>query len=142
MNSKTYQPKHKDIKRGWHLIDAQDAVLGRMATQVSKFLMGKHKPSYATHMDMGDYVVVTNAKKVALTGKKKSQKVYYRHSGYPGGFKEISFSNMMAEHPGRVVELAVSRMLPDNRLRKKRLRRLKVFAGEAHPYKNKLKNQE
>ena len=139
---KTYQPKHKDIKRQWHLIDAQGAVLGRMATQVTKFLMGKHKPSYATHMDMGDYVVVTNARKVALTGKKKSQKVYYRHSGYPGGLKEISFTKMMAEHPERVVELAVSRMLPDNRLKKKRLRRLKVIAGEAHPYKSKLENRE
>jgi large subunit ribosomal protein L13 len=137
---KTYQPKHKDIKRNWHMIDAKDEVLGRMSTQIVKLLMGKHKPIYSDHMDMGDYVVVLNAQKVKVTGKKRKQKVYQKHSGYPGGFKEISFEKMITEHPERVIELAVSRMLPGNRLRDKRMRRLKVFAGADHSYKNKFED--
>lgn len=135
---RTYQPRHKDIRRDWHLVDAEGQILGRMATQVVRFLMGKHKPVYSTHMDMGDYVVVINAKKVELTGKKKSQKVYRKHTGYPGGFREIKFSKMITEHPERVIELAVSRMLPGNRLKKKRMVRLKIFAGEENPYKDKF----
>jgi large subunit ribosomal protein L13 len=137
---KTYQPKHKDIKRNWHMIDAKDEILGRMSTQIVKLLMGKHKPIYSDHMDMGDYVVVLNAQKVKVTGKKRKQKVYQKHSGYPGGFKEISFEKMITEHPERVIELAVSRMLPGNRLRDKRMRRLKVFAGADHSYKNKFED--
>ena len=136
---KTYQPKHKDIKRNWHMIDVKDEVLGRMSTQIVGLLMGKHKPVYSDHMDMGDYVVVLNAQKVKVTGKKREQKVYQKHSGYPGGFKEISFEKMITEHPERVIELAVSRMLPNNRLRDKRMRRLKVFAGADHTFKNKFK---
>ena len=139
---KTYQPKHKDIKRDWHLIDAEGQILGRMATQIAKFLMGKHKPNYATHMDMGDYVVVINAEKIVLTGRKKKQKVYRRHSGYPGGFKEISFEKMISERPERVTELAVSGMLPGNRLKKKRMRRLKVVAGPKNPYESKFKEKK
>jgi large subunit ribosomal protein L13 len=135
---KTYQPKHKDIKREWHLIDARGKVLGRMATEVAKLLMGKHKVNYSTHMDMGDYVVVINASLVELTGRKKKQKVYRKHSGYPGGFKEISFEKMINEHPERVIEIAVSGMLPGNRLKQKRMRRLSVFAGEEHPFKEKF----
>jgi large subunit ribosomal protein L13 len=137
---KTYQPKHKDIKRNWHMIDAEDEVLGRMSTKLATLLMGKHKPTYSDHMDMGDYVVVINAQKVKVTGKKRKQKVYQKHSGYPGGFKEVSFEKMITEHPERVIELAVSRMLPGNRLRDKRMRRLKVFAGASHSYKNKFED--
>ncbi len=135
---KTYQPKHKDIKRNWHMIDAENEVLGRMSTKLATLLMGKHKPTYSDHMDMGDYVVVINAEKVKVTGKKRKQKIYQKHSGYPGGFKEVSFEKMITEHPERVIELAVSRMLPGNRLRDKRMRRLKVFAGASHTYKNKF----
>lgn len=137
---KTYQPKHKDIKRDWHMIDAKDKILGRMSTNLATLLMGKHKPIYSDHMDMGDYVVVVNAQKVRVTGKKRKQKVYQKHSGYPGGFKEVSFEKMITEHPERVIELAVSRMLPGNRLRDKRMRRLKVFAGADHTYKNKFED--
>lgn len=137
---KTYQPKHKDIKRNWHMIDAKDEVLGRMSTGIATLLMGKHKPTYSDHMDMGDYVVVLNAQKVKVTGKKRKQKVYQKHSGYPGGFKEVSFEKMITEHPERVIELAVSRMLPGNRLRDKRMRRLKVFAGADHTFKNKFED--
>lgn len=137
---KTYQPKHKDIKRNWHMIDVKDEVLGRMSTKIATLLMGKHKPTYSDHMDMGDYVVVINAQKVRVTGKKRKQKVYQKHSGYPGGFKEISFEKMITEHPERVIELAVSRMLPGNRLRDKRMRRLKVFEGADHAFKNKFED--
>ncbi len=136
---KTYQPKHKDIKRDWHLIDAKGKVLGRLATDIARLLMGKHKSSYSTHMDMGDCVVIVNAKEVELTGRKKDQKVYYRHSGYPGGLKEIKFKKMMENHPERVIQLAVNGMLPKNRLHDKRMVRLKVFADSKHPYKDRLK---
>ncbi len=137
---KTYQPRHKDVKRQWHLIDAKGAILGRMSTQIATYLMGKHKPDYSAHMDMGDYVVVVNAKDVELTGKKKSQKVYYGHSGYPGGFKEVSFEKMIDEHPEKVIQLAVKRMLPKNRLNSKRMVRLKVFSGSEHPYEERFKD--
>ena len=138
---KTYQPKHKDIKRDWHLVDAKDAVLGRMATKIAHTLMGKHKVKFSKHMDMGDCVVVINAKDVKVTGKKADQKVYYKHSGYPGGLKEVKFSKLIKENPTRIIELAVKRMLPDNRLRDPRMRRLKVFADNKHPYGEKFKNQ-
>lgn len=139
---RTYQPKHKNIKRDWHLVDANGEILGRMATRIAKLLMGKHKPEYANHVDMGDYVVVINAEKVRLTGRKAKQKVYRRHSGYPGGFKEISFEKMIAEHPEKVIEMAVAGMLPGNRLKKKRMRRLKVVAGSVNPYKDKFEKEK
>lgn len=138
---KTYQPTHKDIKRKWHLIDAKDSVLGRLATEISQLLMGKNKVNYAPHMDMGDYVVVINSAKVRLTGNKEKQKVYYKHSGYPGGFKEIAFSKLKKEQPEKVIQLAVRRMLPTNRLKDKRMARLKVFAEDKHPYTDKIKRQ-
>ena len=138
MNTKTYQPKHKDIERDWHLVDADGQVLGRLASQISLFLMGKHKAKYARHMDMGDFVVVTNAAKVKLTGNKLSQKVYYSHSGYPGGFKETKLSKLMADMPERVIEKAVYGMLPDNRLRKARMKRLKVFKADTSRYNDKF----
>jgi large subunit ribosomal protein L13 len=137
---KTYQPKHKDIKRDWYLLDAKNAVLGRIATKITQTLMGKHKVKYSKHMDMGDCVVVINAKDVKVTGNKFEQKVYFKHSGYPGGFKKIKYSKLIKENPGRVVELAVKRMLPDNRLRDPRMRRLKVFADNKHPYGEKFKS--
>ena len=139
MNSKTYQPKAKDIKHNWHLVDAKGQILGRMASKIAQDLMGKQKVDYAPHMDMGDYVVVINADKVEVTGKKEKQKVYYKHSGYPGGFKEISYEKLKREKPGRIIELAVKRMLPANRLRDKRMRRLKIVVGEENPYKDKFR---
>jgi large subunit ribosomal protein L13 len=137
---KTYQPKQKEVKREWHLIDVKGQVLGRMASRIAGYLIGKQKTTFATHMDMGDCVVVVNAKSVKLTGKKRKQKLYRRHSGYPGGFKEVKFEKLISERPEKVIEHAVSGMLPKNRLQKKRMRRLKVFAGSDHPYEDKFKN--
>jgi len=138
---KTYQPKQKDVKRGWHLMDAKDKILGRFSSEVAILLIGKHKPNYSAHMDSGDYVVVINAEKIKLTGKKKEQKVYQGHSGYPGGFKEISFEKMSKEHPDRVLKYAISGMLPDNRLKAKRLVRLDITVGEKHKFENKFSNK-
>lgn len=134
MNTKTYQLKAKEIKRNWHLLDAKDQVLGRMATKIATLLMGKQKKEYTPHMDMGDFVVVINAKKVDLTGNKKEKKLYRRHSGYPGGLKELNFAHLIEKQPEKVIKLAVSGMLPGNRLKDKRLSRLKVFSGEKHDY--------
>jgi large subunit ribosomal protein L13 len=142
MNAKTYQPKVKEIKRTWHLIDAKDQILGRLATKVATLLIGKHKADYSPHLDSGDFVVIVNAEKIELTGKKQMQKKYFRHSGYPGGFKEISFEKLFLENPQKVIELAVSGMLPDNRLKKIRLQRLKVFAKEEHPYSDMIQKGE
>src|SRR4030042_1433607 len=138
---KTYQPKEKEIKRAWHLIDAKDAILGRVSTQIAQYLMGKQKPNYSAHLDSGDYVVVLNAEKVVLTGKKPLQKVYYHHSGSPGGLKEITLAKMRKEHPGRILEHAISGMLPDNRLKKDRMARLKVLVGERNPYADKFNKE-
>lgn len=136
---KTYQPKGKEVKRAWHLIDAKDKVLGRLASEVAILLMGKQKATYSTHMDSGDNVVVVNAEKVVTTGKKSEQKVYRSHSGYPGGFKEVSFDKMSKEHPNRVLEFAISGMLPDNRLKSDRMARLHVVKGTKHKYENNFK---
>ena len=137
---KTFQPKQKDIKRKWHLVDLKGKVLGRSASEIAKILMGKHKPSFASHLDMGDYVVAINAGKIVLTGRKKDQKVYYKHSGYPGGFKEIKISKWLKESPQNVIKNAVSGMLPKNRLHQDRMRRLKVFSGDKHKYEDKFKS--
>ena len=126
----TYQPKAKEIKRENFIVDAKGEVLGRIATKVASLLMGKGKATYSTHMDSGDNVTVINAEKVVVTGKKESQKVYRSHSGYPGGFKERSFAKVKAEHPERILEHAVSGMLPDNRLKAPRMKRLTVVVGE------------
>ena len=136
--AKTYQPKQKEVKRAWHLIDAKGEVLGRLASKVAILLMGKQKSTYSTHMDSGDNVVVINAEKIITTGKKAEQKVYRSHSGYPGGFKEVSFEKMSKEHPNRIIEFAVSGMLPDNRLKSDRMARLHVTKGEIHKYGNNL----
>jgi len=139
---KTYQPKQKEIERNWHLIDIKGKVLGRMASEIAQLLMGKHKTNYANYIDMGDYVVVLNAKEVELTGKKMDQKVYYKHSGYPGGLKEVKVKKLLKEQPEKVIEKAVYGMLPTNRLRQKRMRRLKVFAESEHKYGDKFKNKK
>ena len=136
---KTYQLKAKEVKRNWHLIDAKDAVLGRLATRAAALLMGKLKVDYSPHIESGDYVVVVNAEKVKVTGKKAQQKLYRSHSGYPGGFKEVTYAKMSKEHPERIIEHAVSGMLPDNRLKKARMAMLKVIVGEKNPYVDKFK---
>jgi large subunit ribosomal protein L13 len=131
---KTYSTKAADIERQWHVIDASDQILGKLATEAAKLLMGKHKPTFSRHLDTGDFVVVINAAKVRFTGKKAEQKLYYRHSGYPGGLKSTSLGEMMADNPARVIEHAVKGMLPHNRLGAKMLKKLKVYAGEEHPH--------
>ncbi len=137
---KTYQPKQAEVKRGWHLLDAKDEVLGRLSTKVADLLTGKNKVSYSSHMDSGDNVVVINAEKIVVTGKKATQKVYRTHSGYPGGFKERSFSQVMKEHPERIVEHAINGMIPDNKLKSQRMARLTVVAGDKNPLESKFTN--
>jgi len=139
---KTYSTKAADIKRQWHVLDAADKVLGRLATEAAVLLMGKHKPSYAPHLDMGDFVIVVNAARVRLTGRKAEQKMYYRHSGYPGGLREIPFTKMMQTHPERVIEHAVKGMLPHNARGRALLRHLKVYAGPTHPHEAQIKGQD
>jgi large subunit ribosomal protein L13 len=135
---KTYQPKAKEVKREWHLLDAKGEVLGRLATKVAVFLTGKHKATYSTQMDMGDFVVVINAESIEVTGKKDLQKSYITHSGYPGGFKERSYRQVMDVHPERIIEHAVIGMLPNNRLRDPRMLRLKVVVGNKNPYEKQF----
>lgn len=131
---KTFQPSSKDIKRKWHLVDVAGVALGRVSTHIATLLMGKQKTTYTNHLDMGDFVVVINAEKVRVSGNKAKSKSYKSHSGYPGGFKEVSFAKMMKEMPERIIIHSVSGMLPDNRLKAKRLARLKVSRGEENPY--------
>lgn len=131
---KTYSVKASEIKRQWHVIDASDKILGRLATKAASLLMGKNKPQFSRHMDMGDFVIIINAEKVRVTGNKMKQKMYYRHSGYPGGLKSISLEKMMQEHPTRAIEHAVKGMLPHNRLGAILRKRLKVYVGDAHPH--------
>jgi large subunit ribosomal protein L13 len=131
---RTFSPKAGDIERQWHVIDASDVVLGRLASQVAILLRGKHKPVFAPHMDTGDFVIVVNAAKVALTGAKLENKRAYRHSGYPGGIRSVAYSELLAKHPERAVEKAVRGMLPKNSLGRSTLRKLKVYAGPDHPH--------
>jgi len=131
---KTYSTKASDIERQWHVLDASDKILGKLATEAAKLLMGKHKPIFTRHLDTGDFVVIINAKKVRVTGKKMEQKLYHSHSGYPGGLKTINLERLMATNPTRVIEHAVKGMLPHNRLGAKMLKKLKVYAGEEHPH--------
>ncbi|MBL7166513.1 MAG: 50S ribosomal protein L13 [Dehalococcoidales bacterium] len=132
--SKTYSIKASDIKREWHIVDAEDQILGKLATRIAGLLMGKHKPLFSRNMDVGDSVVVINAEKVRVTGNKEKQKMYYRHSGYPGGLKTTSLETMMQKHPNRVIEHAVKGMLPKNRLQARMMKRLRVFVGDSHPH--------
>jgi large subunit ribosomal protein L13 len=131
---RTFSPKAGDVERQWHVIDASDVVLGRLASQVAILLRGKHKPIFAPHMDTGDFVIVVNAAKVALTGAKLENKRAYRHSGYPGGIRSVTYSELLAKHPERAVEKAVRGMLPKNSLGRNTLRKLKVYAGPDHPH--------
>ena len=131
---RTFSPKDSDITRQWHVIDASDVVLGRLASTVAVLLRGKHKPIFAPHIDTGDFVIVVNADKVALSGAKLEQKKAYRHSGYPGGLRAVNYGDLMAKHPERVVEKAVKGMLPKNTLGRKTLSKLKVYAGPDHPH--------
>jgi large subunit ribosomal protein L13 len=131
---KTYSTKAKDVERQWHVIDASGKTLGKLATQVANLLMGKHKPTFVPYLDTGDFVIVLNATKVKVTGKKPKQKTYYRHSGYPGGIKAETYEEMMAAHPTRVIEHAVKGMLPHNRLGRAMFKKLKVYAGDSHPH--------
>jgi len=131
---KTYSIKASDIKREWHIVDAEDQILGKLATRIARLLMGKHKPLFSRNMDVGDSVVVINADKVRVTGNKEKQKMYYRHSGYPGGLKTTSLERMMQTHPNRVIEHAVKGMLPKNRLQARMMKRLRVFVGDSHPH--------
>ncbi len=131
---KTYSAKASDIKRQWHVIDASGKVLGRLATQVARLLMGKHKPMFSRNLDTGDFVIVINAEKIYVTGNKAKQKVYYRHSGYPGGLKKVTFEKMMQTKPTRVMEHAVKGMLPHNRLGVSMMKKLRVYVGSTHPY--------
>lgn len=126
--------KREEVKRDWVLIDASGQVLGRLASKVARVLMGKHKPTYTPHIDSGDFVVVLNASKIRVTGKKLKDKIYYHHSGYPGGLKEIRLEELLKRHPERVIYLAVKRMLPKNKLQAKRLRRLKIYSDSKHPH--------
>ena len=131
---KTYYAKPGEVQREWLLVDATDLVLGRMATQIASILKGKNKPTYTPHVDTGDFVVVINAEKVRVTGNKADQKVYYRHSQYPGGLKETSYKKMMEKHPERIIEKAVKGMLPKNTLGRAMGMKLKVYAGPDHPH--------
>ncbi|MFH1032342.1 MAG: 50S ribosomal protein L13 [Chloroflexota bacterium] len=136
---KTYTTKASDIKREWYLIDASDKILGKVATRAAGLLMGKHKPIFCHYLDTGDYVVVINAEKIAVTGGKEKKKFYYRHSGYPAGFKSESLEKMLETHPTRAIEHAVKGMLPRNRLGASMLKRLRVFAGESNPHQGQIK---
>jgi len=131
---KTYSQKASEIQRDWYVVDAADQTLGRMATQIATLLRGKHKPTYSPNLDGGDFVVVVNAEKVFLTGRKADQKMYYRHSGYPGGFKAIPYRRMLANHPDRILRFAVKGMLPKTRLGRQQLLKLKIYSGPKHPH--------
>ena len=131
---RTYSPKTGEIERQWHIIDASDVVLGRLATHTATLLRGKHKPTFAPHVDTGDFVVIINAGKVALTGNKRQTKVAYRHSGYPGGLKQIGYGELLATRPEKAVELAVKGMLPHNKLARQIIKKLKVYPGAEHPH--------
>ncbi len=131
---KTFSAKAEDIQRKWFVVDAQGQTLGRLATRIATILRGKHKPVYTPHLDCGDYVIVVNADKIQVTGHKMEQKTYYRHSGYPGGLRQVTLRRQLQIHPDRVIEAAVRGMLPHNRLGRKMFRKLKVYAGPTHPH--------
>jgi large subunit ribosomal protein L13 len=131
---RTFSPKAADVQRQWHVIDATDIILGRLASQSAALLRGKHKPIFAPHVDTGDFVVIVNAAKVALSGNKLQDKRAYRHSGYPGGLRSMSYAELMAKNPERAVEKAVRGMLPKNTLGRQMLSKLKVYAGPEHPH--------
>ena len=131
---KTYYPKADDITQDWVLVDANDQTLGRLATQIATLLLGKHKPGFTPGVEMGDYVIVVNAERIKVTGKKLDDKMYYRHSGYPGGLKSINLRDQLAKHPERVIESAVWGMVPHNRMGRQLMRNIRIYAGPDHPH--------
>ncbi len=131
---KTFSAKGHEVKRDWYIIDASDKVLGRLATEIARRLRGKHKAEYTPHVDTGDYIVVTNAEKVTVTGRKFTDKMYYRHSGFPGGIKSTNFQKLQQHNPVRIIELAVKGMLPKNPLGREMYRKLKIYVGNEHPH--------
>jgi large subunit ribosomal protein L13 len=131
---KTFTAKNETVQRDWYVVDAAGQTLGRLATEIASRLRGKHKPEYTPHVDTGDYIVVINAEQVRVTGNKTSDKIYYSHTGFPGGMKEISFEKLIAKAPERVIEAAVKGMLPRNPLGRDMYRKLKVYAGTNHPH--------
>ncbi len=140
---KTYSPRPQDAQRNWHVIDAKDRILGRMATEIAVKLRGKNKPEFAPHMDMGDFVIVVNADKIRFTGNKLNQKKYFRHTGYPGGIREISLEKLMQKKPEEVIMRSVRGMLPKNKIGRELLKKLKVYSGPNHPHAaQKPLNQE
>ena len=130
----TYNAKAETVKRAWFLVDAENKTLGRLASEVARRLRGKHKPEYTPHVDTGDYIVVINAEKVKVTGRKAEDKIYYHHSGYPGGIKSLTFNELLARHPERILERAIKGMLPRNALGRDMYRKLKVYTGKDHPH--------
>jgi large subunit ribosomal protein L13 len=131
---KTYQAKKEDLDRKWYLVNAEGKVLGRLSTELAKILKGKNKPTYTPHLDTGDFVIVVNAGKITLTGKKMKDKIYYHHTGYPGGIKEMSAEKLLARKPTEMIRMAVRGMLPKNSLGRQMLRKLKIYAGPKHPH--------
>jgi large subunit ribosomal protein L13 len=132
---KTYSTKLSDIERKWYLVDARDKTLGRLATEIARILRGKHRPYFTSHLDTGDYVIVINAGQIRVTGRKLDQKIYYRHSGYPGGLKSITLREQLVKHPTRVLRAAVRGMLPHNRLGRRMIKKLKIYAEDSHPHR-------
>ena len=131
---RTFTPKPGDVERSWHVIDATDVVLGRLASQAAQLLRGKHKPVFAPHVDAGDFVIIINADKVALTGNKREAKLAYRHSGYPGGLRSMHYSELLEKNPERAVEKAIRGMLPKNKLADQQIKKLKIYSGSEHPH--------
>ena len=131
---KTFSAKPHEVKRDWFVVDATNKTLGRLATEVARRLRGKHKPEFTPHVDTGDFIIITNAEKITVTGKKFTDKMYHRHSGHPGGIKSVPFNHMQAKNPERIIELAVKGMLPKNPLGREMFRKLKVYAGTEHPH--------
>ena len=131
---RTFTQKQAEIERDWYVVDAEGETLGRLAARIAPILKGKHKPIYTPHLDCGDFVIVVNAEKVRVTGRKLDQKFYHRHSGYPGGLKSISLRDQLDKHPERVLEAAIRGMLPKNKLGRRMVKKLKVYAGDTHPH--------
>ena len=131
---KTFSAKHEEVRRSWYVIDATQRVLGRLATEIARRLRGKHKPEYTPHVDTGDYIIVINAQNVRVTGNKFYDKIYYHHTGYPGGIKSTTYEKLFAAHPERVIESAVKGMLPKNTLGRDMYRKLKIYQGDEHPH--------
>ena len=141
-SQKTYTPRASEVTHAWRLVDAEGQTLGRLATQIASWLRGKHRPMFAEHMDVGDFVVVVNASAIRLTGNKAEQRRYYRHSTYPGGLKSVALGELLEKHPERVIKHTVRGMLPHNALGRKMLRKLKVYAGPTHPHEAQFRASE